>query len=443
MVSITSSFTVVPSESTPKGTLWLSESDQMARLAHVPIIYVYTLQPNHSAIPNAIERMRDSLSNILVHFYPLAGRLRWIAGGRLEVDCNEAGVTLLEAKSPEKLNDYSDFRPKGNLRELVPRADYTKPIDEVPLLLVQLTKFRCGGVSIGISMSHAMADGFAAIYFINLWAKLSRGETLEQDDMPFLDRTILKRREPLTPSAPNQPVFMPVPVLLGASDSIAEERKDTTVELLKLTQEQVEKIKMKASKEIVIKDRPYSRYEAITAHIWKSASKARHNEYHQPTLVRILANIRNRLISNPPLPRNYFGNAIVPTFSTCHSGDIISNPLSYTAQRIREGIEILTDEYITSQRDFIASQPDVVSLRASFRAFLGTPNIHVVSWTSLPLYEADFGWGKPAYMGPGYLNEDGKMFILPTLVGYDSVIVVMRLQTAHVEDFKKFFYDDI
>ena len=93
--------------------------------------------------------MKTSLSHTLVHFYPLAGQLHGIEGGRLELDCNAMGVQLLEAYSEAILDDLGDFAPTDTVQDLVPKIDYTTPIEEWPLFLVQLTRFGCGGLCIG------------------------------------------------------------------------------------------------------------------------------------------------------------------------------------------------------------------------------------------------------------------------------------------------------
>ena len=73
MVTIKASHTVVPNQPTPKGRLWLSNSDQTARPAHTPNLYIY--KAKHHIIEYDIEKMIDSLSIILVYYYPVAGRL--------------------------------------------------------------------------------------------------------------------------------------------------------------------------------------------------------------------------------------------------------------------------------------------------------------------------------------------------------------------------------
>ena len=357
------SYTVTPNQETPKGCLSLSDSDQIGRWTHVPTIYIY--KGKHNC--DVIERIRDSLSKILVDDYPLAGRLSWIEGGRLKLDCNAKGATLLEAETIKALAEYGDFSPKEPIKELIPKVDYSQPIEEIPLLLVQVTRFHGDeGVAVGVAYSHPLSDGLAAIRFINAWAKVARGDTLDPKEMPFLDRTVLKYPHPPPTPTPHfdHPEHKPLPLILGSSDNTAEKTKETTVALLKLAPDQVEKLKRRANTNGQSQTqglRPYSRYEVLGAHIWRCASKARELKENQPTVVRFNGDIRSKL--NPPLPQNYFGNALAATVTpTCCVGDIISQPLSYAAQKIREAVDMLTDEYIRSQLISLCAKSDWISL---------------------------------------------------------------------------------
>ncbi|GMY13893.1 spermidine hydroxycinnamoyl transferase-like [Fagus crenata] len=414
MITIRSISMVVPSEPTPNGLLQLSESDQVAQWTHAPVIHIYRPNNTNSTIPFSIETMKDSLSRALVHFYPLAGRLHWIEGGRLELDCNAIGVQLLEAYSEGTLDELGDFAPTA--------------------------------------LSHTMVDGQSATNFISSWAKLARGDNLEDHEMPFLDRTVLRSSEPLMPPRFDHIEYTTKPpLLIGSTDANEEKNKETSVTLLKLTKEQVEGLKKRANQEMGVTIRPYTRYEAIAGHMWRCACKVRvvDNIHEQPTRVRLVVDIRNRL--KPPLPQRYFGNAIFGTVtSTCLYGDLLSNPLSYSAGKLREAIERMTDEYIRSILDFTRSQKHVGGLRCNFHIrgdtegiFLGNPNLSLGSWINLPIYDLDFGWGKPIHVGPGFLNMDGKSFIMPSPAFDGSLIIALRLQTQYIDSFKKTFYEDI
>jgi len=448
MVTIIASNSVFPRQETPKGHLWLSDSDQVWRSGHTPTIYVY--QTKHNDETN--ERLLNSLAEILVHYYPVAGRLSLLEDGRIELDCNAKGVTFIEAQTTKSLGDYGDFSPSESVRELVPKIDYTQPIEEIPLLLVQSTRFHGGeGFVLGVAFSHPLADGLGFIQFINSWAKLARGETLEPHELPYLDRTILKFQHSSTSPRFDHPELKTLPLKLGSSDINAEPRKKTSTVLLKLTPQQVEKLKKEANEEPLQEGViAYSRFEAVVAHIWRCASRARELEEKQPTVVRFNVDIRSRLI--PALPRNYFGNALAVTVSPkCYVGEIVSKPLSYGAQKVREASEKLSNEYIRSQLEIVLGEEHLDGIRAFFSGqgersnfpFAGNPNLHIISWMSMAVYEADFGWGKPVYYGLAYVSPQDRDVILLSPHSDGSIIVFIHSQVEQLKLFKKFFYESV
>ncbi|KAH1239472.1 Spermidine hydroxycinnamoyl transferase [Glycine max] len=471
MATIKASHTVVPNQPTPKGRLWLSNSDQTARPAHTPNLYIY--KAKHNIIEYDIEKMIDSLSIILVYYYPVAGRLSVTESGRMEVDCNAKGVTLIEAETVKTIDDFGDFTPSESVKEeLVPVIDYhSQPIEEIPLVFVQVTRFKGDkeqqqGLAIAVAVSHPVADGSAWIHFINTWAKVNRGDMLGLNDMPFIDRTILKSSSSLSSLSPppsprfDHPELQPLPFILGRSDSTEEQKKKTTAAMLKLTSEQVEMLRKKVNENENLstkqgsrsrsRSRPCSRFEAVAAHIWRCACKARKLDRNQPTLVRFNADFRSRLTR--PLPRNYFGNALAATVTPeSYAGEITSRPLSYAARKLREAVEMLKEEYITSQLEVVLGEEQLESIKALFSRqgerrnspFAGNPNLQITSWISIPLYEADFGWGKPEHFVLGYVCPFDRGIIIRGPENDGSVIVIMYFQIAHMQLFKKFFYEDV
>ncbi|KAA8522689.1 hypothetical protein F0562_009149 [Nyssa sinensis] len=446
--ALEASYMVKPANPTWTGRLPLSEWDQIGTITHVPTIYFYRpaqdwLTPRHTII----NTLRDSLSRVLVHFYPLAGRLCWIGRGRLELDCNSMGVRLIEAESKAKLDDLGDFAPSPEFEYLVPSADYRTPIHDIPLLLVQLTRFHCGGISLGLMISHAVVDGQSALHFIIEWANLARGQML--CTVPFLDRRALRAGEP--PAAPTRfdhLEFDQPPLLIGQSSTAEEQKKETTVAMLKLNKYQVEKLKKMANEgRATDTGRPYSRYESVAGHIWRCACKARGHKSQQPTGLGVCVDSRNRI--KPPLPPGYFGNATFDLIATDKAGELVSNPLGYASSRIREAIEKATDDFVWSEINFLKNQEDlspfqdIHALTSAEGPFYGNPNLGVTSWLSLPIYGLDFGWGKEIYMGPGAHDSDGGSLILPDREEDGSLMIALCLQMVHMDAFKKFFYEDI
>ncbi|KAK7291875.1 hypothetical protein RIF29_07375 [Crotalaria pallida] len=468
-------YTVRPNEPTWCGRLSLSEWDQIGTITHVPTIYFYrhpsSSQQNSSYDDDSsiiTTTLKDSLSRVLVPFYPLAGRLHWIGKGRFELDCNGRGVHFIEAESSYTLDDLGDFSPSPEYNYLVPTVDYTLPIHELPLVLVQLTRFKCGGFSISLTISHAVADGPSALHFISEWSRFARSSSLGSiggdesssssssscslQTVPFLDKKVFRAGEPpLFALAPchhySHTQFNHPPLLLGQSDNIEERKKKTTVAMLKLSKKQVEKLRKIANESWNRPSRSYTRYETVTGHVWRSASKARGHEKDQPTALGVCVDSRSRM--QPPLPKGYFGNATLDVTASSLAGDLMSKPLGYASSKIREAIEKVTDEYVRSGIEFLKNQEDLTrfqdlhAIGSDKGPFYGNPNLGVVSWLTLPIYGLDFGWGKEVYMGPGTHDFDGDSLLLPGPDGDGSLVVAICLQVVHMEAFKKHFYEDI
>ncbi|XP_039174183.1 fatty alcohol:caffeoyl-CoA acyltransferase-like [Eucalyptus grandis] len=80
------------------------------------------------------------------------------------------------------------------LRKLVKHSDGAPTILEVPLLSVQVTTFKCGGIVVGIVVNHVLVDGKALTDFIACWNDLAQAKP--PSVLPFLDRSVLCPRQP-------------------------------------------------------------------------------------------------------------------------------------------------------------------------------------------------------------------------------------------------------
>ncbi|WJX77650.1 shikimate O-hydroxycinnamoyltransferase [Trifolium repens] len=391
-----------------------------------------------------------------------AGRLSWINGGRRwEIHCKSKGALFLEAKCEEltNLNQLGDFVPTNLVSQLIPNINYNLPLEDIPLLAVQLTRFPCGGFTLGVALCRAATDGTATMRFMNVWAKLARGENLDPNEFPCHDRTTLNSHK-LThlPSLNCQHREFNAPPIWVGSD--LNGNREVSVAIVKLTREQVLKLKKKASSRVsfqptskdVHRTKPYSTFEVIAGHLWKCVTKARHiGNDDQPTRLSTLVNCRNRL--HPPLPNGYVGNAAFPTVTPTRSfNDLICKPLGDAVEDVKKAIERVNGEYVTSALNYIDREKDMDLLRYNFHypaksvinegQYMGNPNLFVVSWMNFSYKDANFGLGEPVYFGPGYIDSEGKVFIMNNNNG-DGIVVAISLEASFMDSFKKIFYDDI
>ena len=95
---------VTPSQQTPTGKLDLSFIDK------VPVLRCYTRTLHvYRHGPEASKVIRDALSNALVPYYPLAGRLKESGENQLQVECSGEGVWFIEASADFTLDAFNYF----------------------------------------------------------------------------------------------------------------------------------------------------------------------------------------------------------------------------------------------------------------------------------------------------------------------------------------------
>ncbi|KAF5177976.1 Hydroxycinnamoyl-CoA shikimate/quinate hydroxycinnamoyltransferase [Thalictrum thalictroides] len=427
IIEVKESTMVRPAEETPQINLWNSNVDLVVPRMHTPSVYFY--RPNGSLNFFDADILKEALSKALVPFYPMGGRLMRDEDGRIEINCNGAGILFVEAVTDSIIDDFGDFAPTLELRQLIPTVDYSGDISSYPLLVLQVTHFKCGGVSLGVGMQHHAADGASGLHFINTWSDMARG--IDLTIPPFIDRTLLKARDPPTPAFKHieyqPPPSMKVP--LSETDSNA-----TAVAIFKITREQLNILKAR-SKDGGIS---YSSYEMLSGHVWRSACRARGLPDDQETKLYIATDGRSRL--RPALPPGYFGNVIFTTTPVAVSGDLNANPLTYAAGRIHDALARMDDEYLRSALDYLELQPDLSALVRGAHTFR-CPNIGITSWSRLPIHDADFGWGRPIFMGPGGIAYEGLAFMLPSTTNDGSLSLAISLQPNHMKRFEEFLYD--
>lgn len=128
---------VLPAQQTKKGLYFLSNLDQ--NIAY-PVRTIYCYKSLSKGNEDVAQVLKDSLSKILVHYYPMAGRLKISSEGKLTIDCNEEGVVFVEAEANCMVEDLSDVKEPDLdiLRKLVYDIPTAKNLLEMPPLLIQV-----------------------------------------------------------------------------------------------------------------------------------------------------------------------------------------------------------------------------------------------------------------------------------------------------------------
>ncbi|XP_058183483.1 omega-hydroxypalmitate O-feruloyl transferase-like [Rhododendron vialii] len=373
--------TIVPpaEDTTKKGTLYFLSNLDYNFPCKVRTVYLFKPSKKEgNGEGEVVEVIKNALSKALVIFYPVAGRLTFDSEGRMAVDCTDEGAVFVEAEAGCTIDDIGDDTVSmGDLVYDVPAA---KHIMEMPPLAVQVTKFSCGGFAMGICVNHLVFDGQTGMDFINSWGKIARGLSLKVPQ--FLDRSILKARNPPKIEFDHQE-FLEIEDIPRTNDLYNEEiiYKSFGFDTVKL-----EKLKAAATEDGAVVR--CSTFEALSGFIWKSRTQALKIPHDQKIKLLLVVDGRSKL--DPPLPENYFGNAVVIVGCLTTAGELTEKPLSYAVGLVQETIQSVTDCYIKSTIDYLEVTRAKPSLAGS---------LIIASWCRLSFDTTDFGWGRPYLAG--------------------------------------------
>jgi len=128
---------VQPAEETDNGPYFLSNLDQNIA---VPVRTVYCFKSASRGNEDAAQVIKDSLSKILVPYYPMAGTLSISSEGKLIVRNPGEGALFVEAEANSDIDEIGDLtKPDPHtLGKLVYNVPGARNILEMPLMTVQV-----------------------------------------------------------------------------------------------------------------------------------------------------------------------------------------------------------------------------------------------------------------------------------------------------------------
>ncbi|KAK4351118.1 hypothetical protein RND71_030431 [Anisodus tanguticus] len=408
---------VPPAEETVKGQYYLSNLDQNIA---VPVRTIYCFKSEEKGNVNVVEVIKEALSKILVHYYPLAGRLTISQEMKLIVDCSGEGAVFVEAEANCSIDDIGDITKPDpvTLGKLIYDIPGAKNILEMPPLIAQVTKFKCGGFVLGLCMNHCMFDGIGAMEFVNSWGETARGVPIKVP--PFLDRSILKARNPPKPEYTHNEFAE----IEDISDSTKLYQEEMLYKSFCFDPDKLELLKSKAKEDGNITK--CTTFEALSAFVWKARTQALQMKPDQKTKLLFAVDGRSRF--DPTIPQGYFGNGIVLTNALCNASEIVENPLSVAVKLVQEAVKMVTDSYMRSAIDYF----EATRVRPSL-----TATLLITTWSRLSFHTTDFGWGEPVVSGPVALPEKEVSLFLSHGKERRSINVLLGLPASAMKTFEE------
>uniref|UniRef100_A0A804L1J5 Omega-hydroxypalmitate O-feruloyl transferase n=1 Tax=Musa acuminata subsp. malaccensis TaxID=214687 RepID=A0A804L1J5_MUSAM len=265
---------VPPEKETERVLYFLSNLDQNIA---VIVRTVYCFKSPDQGNEKAGDVIREALSKVLVHYYPLAGRLTVSSERKLIVDCTGEGAVFVEAIADCEMEQIGDIaKPDPSmLGKLVYDVPGAKNMLEIPPLVAQVTKFKCGGFILGLAMNHCMFDGLGAMEFVNSWCETARGLPLSVP--PFMDRTVLEARDPPLLEFPHHE-FREIP---DSPRTISLYQEEMLYKSFYFDPHRIEHLKSRATGDGVLHS--CTTFEALSALVWRARTAALRVEHDQQT----------------------------------------------------------------------------------------------------------------------------------------------------------------
>ncbi|KAK9119966.1 hypothetical protein Scep_018059 [Stephania cephalantha] len=341
-------------------------------LVLVPILLYYPKTNASSTTSTSTSTcLKESLSKCLTKFYPLAGRIK----DELSIDCNDAGVNFVEAQVTNcSLLDVITNPNAHSLRQLLP-LDHQPYTLQSPLLLVQVNQFQCGGIAIGVCVSHKVSDVSSLCAFVNGWSCATRGDSSEVIAPHFELATLFPWKDK---NDDNQ-----------GFEAAEEPRKDVVV-----------------AKRPCPTSKPYSAYHAV--------------------------NLRKRRA--PPLAEHSFGNmsSIVGALLTANNND--NHEYCSLVGEIRGAIRGIDGEFVKKLES--GDEGNLERFKAGIMQASqgGNEQINFSSWCRVGFYDADFGWGRPVWVTTISVDLPNLVILMDTRSG-DGIEVWVNMLEEDIAGF--------
>ncbi|KAL8146521.1 uncharacterized protein LOC141707457 [Apium graveolens] len=450
-VHIISKSTVLPHKKSTIKSLKLSVSDlPMLSCQYIQKGVLLSQPPVTSE--TLLSLLKNSLSKTLAHFPALAGRLITDANGHVHILCNDAGVEIVHASAPQLsinsiiipfIDIHCCFKEFFAFDKTLSYAGHYKPI-----AAVQVTELN-DGVFIGCTVNHAVVDGTSFWNFFNTFAEFTKGAKMISNSPEF-------RRD----SVFNSPVPLPLPENGPAATFSGDE--PLREKIFHFSREAILKMKLRANglfkklefnsdlngselfgkqsndSWITVNDKEngkitsvlqsllqtngavkptdqISSFQSLSAQLWRAVTRARNLPETKTTTFRMAVNCRHRL--EPKADPLYFGNLIQSIPTVALTGDLLSNDLGWSADLLHQNV--VAHDNVTVRRG-------VGDWEKNPRLFpLGNFDGAMITMGSsprFPMYNNDFGWGKPLAIRSGKANKfDGKISAFPGREGDGSV----------------------
>ncbi|XP_014492819.1 BAHD acyltransferase BIA1-like [Vigna radiata var. radiata] len=382
-INITSRETIKPSvpTSTKCKTLKLCLFDVFQLNTYFPLILFYKKTTKLEGFSDVSTQLKKSLSDALTIFYPLAGR----RCDYFSIDCNDEGVIFMEASVSTNMEVFLKPPKLELLNQLLPcEPNKCHPHEEVlPQLLVQVNKFECGGIAIGLCNLHILLDAYSCSAFLKTWFAICKGS---KEEISWPDFSSAASSFP-----PRKTTGVRAGMLNINKDSNIEE--NCTTRRFLFDHKAIKELKSMSTCD---ETKP-TRYQVVSSFISKHMIVAIKEDKTRPMVALHVVDMRKRM--GEPFSKGVVGNLLWPALVVLE--DVNKNTkIIDLVEILKEGLRKLTkDLFLKVQNDpcFLWSD-ECAELMLEGIAENKPISLVFTSWGNMGFNEVDFGCGKPLWL---------------------------------------------
>jgi len=419
-INITSRETIKPSQPTSAEckTLKLSLIDGFQLNTYFPLILYYSKTTSLQGFSDVSTQLKKSLSEALTIFYPLAGRRR----DYVSIDCNDEGAIFMEASVNTTMELFLKPPNLELLNQLLPcEPDKCHPHEEVlPQLLVQVNKFQCGGIAIGLCNLHILLDAYSYSAFLKTWFAICRGSKGEISWPDFSSAASAFPQRDITG-------------IRGCTFNLIEENCSTRRFLF--DHKAINELKSMSTSD---ETKP-TRYQAVSSFVCKHmivAIKEQCCDKTRPNVACHTVDMRRRM--GQPFSKGVVGNLLWPALVVLE-GVNKNTEIIDLVEILKEGFGKLTKDLFLKLQNvpgFLWSD-EYAELMLEGIATKRPISLVFTSWANMGFNEVDFGCGKPcwlSYRGGTKETTSNTAILLETREGFEAWIRMSEKNMNILED---------
>ncbi|OAY70821.1 Benzyl alcohol O-benzoyltransferase [Ananas comosus] len=373
-------------------------------------IHFYKNDPSREGT-DPTEVVRAALARALVFYYPMAGRIREEAGGKLVVDCTGEGAVFMEADADVAIDDFGDVLapPIPGHEMLLCEPEGAGGVVDRPLFYIQVV---CRGFTVSFQVNHCMADAAGVMQFMKAIGELARG-TAAPAVLPVWARDLLAARRP-TCVTRRHPEYEEVAD--PADDRISPADAQLVRHCLFFGPSEVAALRAG----VPARMSRCSRFDMIAALVWKCRTEALQYERENEVRIQFVVNARGK--RDPPLPAGFYGNAFAFAVASTAAGELCERPFEYA-------LELVAKAKASSVADYLVERG---------RPRFAVARTYLVSdITNAGFGDVDFGWGKGVYGGPPTANLATFHIRSKNAKGEEGILVPMCLPAPAMARFQQ------